>query len=42
MISAADTNFPPSSVRPTFMDRLEQSGYPLTADLFRQRVLMRD
>ena len=31
-----------TGVRPSFMDRLEQAGYQLTADLFRQRVLMRD
>jgi pilus assembly protein CpaF len=31
-----------TGVRPTFMDRLEQAGYQLTPDLFRQRVLMRD
>ena len=31
-----------TGVRPSFMGRLEQAGYQLTADLFRQRVLMRD
>ncbi len=31
-----------TGVRPTFMDRLETAGYQLTADLFRQRCLMRD
>ena len=31
-----------TGVRPTFMDRLETAGDSLTADLFRQRTLMRD
>ncbi len=31
-----------TGIRPTFADRLEQSGCPLPADLFRQRVLLRD
>ncbi len=31
-----------TGVRPSFMSRLEQAGYQLTADLFRQRVLLRD
>ena len=31
-----------TGVRPTFMDRLEQAGYHLPADLFRQRVLLKD
>ena len=31
-----------TGVRPTFMDRLEHAGYQLTADLFRQRVLLKD
>jgi pilus assembly protein CpaF len=31
-----------TGVRPSFMARLEQSGYQLTADLFRQRTLLRD
>jgi pilus assembly protein CpaF len=31
-----------TGVRPTFMDRLDQAGYQLTADLFRQRTLLRD
>jgi pilus assembly protein CpaF len=31
-----------TGVRPTFMDRLEQAGYNLTADVFRQRVLLKD
>jgi pilus assembly protein CpaF len=31
-----------TGVRPTFMDRLEQAGYNLTPDVFRQRVLLKD
>jgi pilus assembly protein CpaF len=31
-----------TGIRPACMDRLEQSGCPLPADLFRQRVLLRD
>ena len=31
-----------TGVRPTFMDRLESSGYQLSPDLFRQRVLLKD
>jgi pilus assembly protein CpaF len=31
-----------TGVRPTFMERLEQAGYNLTPDTFRQRVLMKD
>ena len=38
----ANGEFIATGVRPTFMDRLEQSGYQLTADLFRQRTLLRD
>ena len=34
--------FDATGVRPTFMDRLEQSGCQLSPDLFRQRVLLRD
>ena len=31
-----------TGIRPTFMDRLEYAGYHLTADIFRQRVLLKD
>ncbi len=31
-----------TGIRPTFMDRLESSGYRLSPDLFRQRVLLKD
>ena len=31
-----------TGIRPTFMDRLEYAGYHLTADVFRQRVLLKD
>ena len=31
-----------TGIRPTFMDRLESSGYQLSPDLFRQRVLLKD
>lgn len=31
-----------TGIRPTFMDRLEQKGYHLPQDHFRQRVLLRD
>ena len=31
-----------TGIRPTFMDRLESAGYHLTADVFRQRVLLKD
>jgi pilus assembly protein CpaF len=31
-----------TGIRPTFMDRLESSGFRLSADLFRQRVLLKD
>jgi pilus assembly protein CpaF len=31
-----------TGIRPTFMDRLERAGCPLPADMFRQRVLLRD
>jgi len=31
-----------TGIRPSFMDRLEQSGYDLSPDLFSQRVLLRD
>jgi pilus assembly protein CpaF len=31
-----------TGVRPTFMDRLEYTGYNLTPDMFRQRVLLKD
>lgn len=34
--------FVSTGIRPTFMDRLEQAGYHLPADLFRQRVLLKD
>jgi pilus assembly protein CpaF len=34
--------FVATGIRPTFMDRLEQAGYPLPGDLFRQRVLLKD
>src|SRR5947209_15877179 len=36
----AHGEFVATGIRPTFMDRLEQSGYQLSADLFRQRTLM--
>ncbi len=35
-------DFVATGVRPTFMDRLETAGCRLPADLFRQRVLLRD
>ena len=38
----AHGEFIATGVRPSFMDRLDQAGYPLAADLFRQRVMMRD
>ncbi len=31
-----------TGIRPTFMDRLESSGYHLSPDIFRQRVLLKD
>src|SRR5271157_4924201 len=31
-----------TGIRPTFMDRLEYSGYQLSPDIFRQRVLLKD
>jgi pilus assembly protein CpaF len=31
-----------TGVRPTFMERLEQAGYNLTPEMFRQRAMMRD
>jgi len=31
-----------TGIRPTFMDRLESSGYQLSPDIFRQRVLLKD
>ena len=31
-----------TGIRPTFMDRLEYGGYHLSADIFRQRVLLKD
>ncbi|MGC8642859.1 MAG: CpaF family protein, partial [Isosphaeraceae bacterium] len=31
-----------TGIRPTFMDRLESSGWPMPPDLFRQRILMKD
>ncbi len=34
--------FVSTGIRPTFMDRLEQAGYHLPSDLFRQRVLLKD
>ncbi len=34
--------FAATGIRPTFMDRLEHSGYHLPSDLFRQRVLLKD
>jgi pilus assembly protein CpaF len=34
--------FVATGIRPAFMDRLEQSGYHLPSDLFRQRVLLKD
>ena len=34
--------FEATGIRPTFMDRLEYAGYHLTADVFRQRVLLKD
>jgi pilus assembly protein CpaF len=34
--------FMSTGIRPTFMDRLEYAGYHLTADIFRQRVLLKD
>ena len=38
----AHGEFTSTGIRPTFMDRLETSGCPLPADLFRQRVLLKD
>jgi pilus assembly protein CpaF len=40
--SRAFGEFIATGVRPTFMDRLDQAGYQLTPDLFRQRSLMKD
>ena len=34
--------FEATGVRPTFMDRLEQSGVRLPASAFRQRVMLAD
>jgi pilus assembly protein CpaF len=31
-----------TGIRPTFMDRLESSGFQLSSDIFRQRVLLKD
>ena len=38
----AHGEFLATGIRPTFMDRLESSGYHLSPDLFRQRVLLKD
>ncbi len=40
--SRAFGEFAATGIRPSFMDRLEQSGCHLPPDLFRQRVLLRD
>ncbi len=40
--SRAFGEFISTGIRPTFMDRLESSGFRLSSDLFRQRVLMKD
>ncbi|HEV3164620.1 MAG TPA: CpaF family protein [Isosphaeraceae bacterium] len=34
--------FVATGIRPTFMERLERSGFNLPSDLFRQRVLLKD
>jgi len=34
--------FEATGIRPTFMDRLEQSGVRLPASAFRQRVMLED
>lgn len=38
----AHGEFVATGIRPTFMDRLETSGFSLPADIFRQRSLLRD
>ncbi len=38
----AHGEFIATGIRPTFMERLENSGYHLSPEIFRQRVLMKD
>ncbi|MEO6810561.1 MAG: CpaF family protein, partial [Isosphaeraceae bacterium] len=38
----AHGEFVATGIRPTFMERLEYAGFALPADLFRQRVLLKD
>jgi pilus assembly protein CpaF len=38
----AHGEFISTGIRPTFMDRLESSGFQLSTDIFRQRVLLKD